>query len=265
MEDRDFVQVPIKELHQLRQGLEDSLKLINKYISQHSAETIHHQPTQEEKTLDLFPNTRTKTRDEAKKISLGGCMFVQKKNLVGLRSREELETCKERCNKKAYNVKNGVILCSRHKESDIQRIEEILSGIVKEVDPQPEDKPSPESPLPEGDYKKSPKNEGTAEDIEEVLNEMGRLEKIFEENKFIPCRIKFRECCLISFRGVSYLVEPSGVCFGKIMDKDALTTFETKAKMKEYFDTEEYIEALTYADLSFVEHFDLYYQRWVKE
>lgn len=269
VEEEDFVQVSIRELHQLRQGLEDALKVVNKHISQHSAETIHRQPrsprdvdpkTGEEKTLELFPATRTKTRDEAKKVSLGECMFVQKKNLVGVGSREELESCKDRCNKKAFNLKNGVILCSRHKESDIQRIEEILSGVVVKGDL----KNLPESPLPEGDYKKNKRNEGSAEDIEEVLNEMGRLEKIFDENKFIPCRIKFRECCLINFRGVSYLVEPSGVCLGKIIDKDALTGFETKAKMKEYFDVEEFVVGLCYSDLSFVEYFELYHQPWSK-
>lgn len=271
VEEGDFIQVPIRELHQLRQGLEDALKVVNKYISQHSAETIHQQPrspkdfvpkTEEEKTLELFPTTRTKTRDEAKKISLGECMFVQKKNLVGVRSREELEGCKDRCKKKAFNLKNGVILCSRHKESDIQRIEEILSGVVVKDD---DLKQSPETPLPEGDYKKNKRNEGSAEDIEEVLNEMGRLEKIFDENKFIPCRIKFRECCLIHFRGVSYLVEPSGVCLGKIVDRNALATFETKAKMKEYFDVEEFVVGLCYSDLSFVEYFELYHQPWSKE
>lgn len=263
--DRDLVQVPIEELHQLRQILEDSLKLINKYISQYSAETIHHQPVpdenREEKPLDLFPKTRTKTRDEAKKTSLGPCMFVQKKHLVGVRSREGLETCKERCNKKAFNLKNGVMLCSRHKESDIQRIEEILSGVVRDD----ETRTNPETALPEGDYRKAPKNEGPAEDIEEVLNEMGRLEKIFDENKFIPCRIKFRECCLINFRGGNYIVEPSGVCLGKITDKAAISGFETKAKMKEYFDTEEYLEPLTYSDRPFVEYFELYYNPWTKE
>jgi hypothetical protein len=260
VEERDLVQVPIKELHLFRQNLEDALKWVNKYISQHSAETIHRQqPVEEEKTLDLFPTTRTKTRDENKRVSLGLCMFVQKKNLVGVNSREELEACKDRCRKKAYDLKGDVILCSRHKDSDIKRIEEILNGVVENVSDEPGRGPSPRDPLPEGDYKKPKRNAGPAEDIEDVLNEMSRLEKLFEENKFIPCRIKFRECALICFHGETFVVEPSGVCIGKITDKDALKSFETKAKMKEYFDVDGHVEHLTHSDLPFVEHFELYY------
>lgn len=253
--------MPVQELYELRGALENSLKIINKYISQHSAENIHYEQKPVEKTLDLFPTTRTKTRDDPKKISLGACMFVQKKNLTDIYTRDELETCKDRCNKKAFNIKGDVILCSRHKDSDVEKIVEILAGKIKPDEERVSQKKATD-PLPEGDYKKTSAEAGSSNDIEDVLDEMGKLEKLLEENRFIPCRVQFRECCIINFKGTTYVVEPSGTCIGKIEDSQAVASFETKAKMKEYFDVQEYLHPLQISDLGFVEYYELYYQTY---
>lgn len=270
MDETGDVRVNVRDLYQIRESLGDALKLVNKYISQFSAESMSHDKKYETKeeqtktrnTIDLFTSkTNTKTRDETKKVSLGMCMFVQKKNLVNVSSREELETSKDRCNKKAFNVKNGVILCSRHKDSDTKRIEDILSGKIPEHTGESTTmEEDMNSLLPEGDYKKKVADTTTSSnEIDDILNEMGRLEKLIEENRFIPCRIGLKETCLVTHSGIVYLVDPCGDCLGKIVDKETVEEFELKAKMKEYFDVEGHISPLQNSDRGFLEHYELIY------
>jgi hypothetical protein len=236
--------VEIEDLVKVKASLEESLLIINKYISQHSAKEIA------VPALDLFP-PRTKTRDEPKRVSLGPCMFVQRKNLTGVTTREALETSESRCNKNAFVVRSGVILCSRHKDSDIQKIEEILSTLENvESDDQEE--------LEEGCYDEPPIPPQTT-DIEEVLAEIGKLEKLLEENRFIPCRIEYKSVCIITHKETMYVIDPCGDCFGKITDAEVIENIELGSKKKEYIDVKSHIEPLRGMDRGFLKEYRLTY------
>ena len=274
LDGKEEITVNVGDLQRIRESLENSLKIVNKYINQHFAvskcmgsERILDQNPENrlereglvpksspKKTIDLFAQkTNTKTREDSRKISLGPCMFVQKRILTNITTREGLEDCKERCGRKAYIIKNGIILCNRHKESDTKRIEEILRENAEAE--------SSDKDLPEGDYSGAPRPEknSPSEDIVEILNELGKLEKLIDENKFTPCRIRFKDTCMVTSGGNAYVVDPCGDCFGKISDKEVVEDLERKAKMKEYFDVEHHISALKYSDMGFLEEFKLCY------
>jgi hypothetical protein len=246
------VAVNIEDLFKVKNSLEESLSIINKYISQHSAQVITEPPR--ETTIDLFP-TRTKTREDPKRPSLGPCMFVQRKNLTNVTTRDELETCEGRCNKKAFNIRSGVILCSRHRDSDIQKIEEILNQVQTSGPSE-----SGTDILPEGDYASHPQPPPSSE-IEEALAELGELEKLLEENRFIPCRIEYKDVCIITHSNIMYVIDPCGDCFGKITDGETIEEIDLASKKKLYMDVREHIQPLQVMDREFLREYNLAYVR----
>ena len=190
-------------------------------------------------------------------------MFVNKRvlNEQGVETREQLESCKHRCSNKAVHLKNGVLLCTRHKDTDISKIEDIINGVkpnivtkdvIDEVRTIVE-----EGPLKAGEYSRKKK----PTDVEGLIEHCCDLTTMLENSdKVVPCRIGFKEVCLLNYNGLYYVVDPVGECLGKITNEDKLSEFELKMKMKEYFDITGVIESLVgESDRNFLENFSLSY------
>jgi hypothetical protein len=241
------VTISITELHKLKQTLQDSLLVINAWIENHEAEVP--KPTKSQSTA-----------------MLGQCMFVNKKVLKerSIRTKEQLETCPERCSNKAACVKNGLSICKRHEKADISKLEDIIVGVQPEftVVAEPLEMCIEEdeiSPLTEGEYGK-PKIDNTYTQLEREMQQCEDLEQLLEQtDKVLPCRIGIREICLVMYKGQYYVIDPLGECLGKISKEERIREIDMKMKTKEYFDVEGNIERLIGLDKQFLETFCLSY------
>lgn len=261
----ETIEVLVEDLYQVRQGLEHAMKLVDRYLSHFTASK--HQ-TKEEVHTERPEVKATPTKPKAK--SLGVCMFVNKRILKekSISTREELESCGQRCSNKANLLRNGLLLCSRHKDSDVSKIEDIVNGVKPVINTRdltsvpPEEGKGEIGLIEEGSYG-SERFEGGKTEIEEAIEECTHLERLLEDtDRIIPCRLRLKECCLALFDGVHYVVEPMGECYGKITNEEKITAFSLKMKMREYVDISGSIEALEgRGDLEFLQKHSLTYKR----
>lgn len=251
----NHVDISIDDLYQIRQSLEQSMKLVDKYLSQHSAQQMCSE-TREDTTKTPEPTPVKKVKIP----TLGVCMFVNKRELKNrnIETREQLEACPARCTNKAIHMKNGLLLCSRHKETENSKLEDIINGIVpviKTLDMEVtmnED----EGPLPEGEYGTSI-SQLRMNPVEEAIEECTRLETLLEKaERIVPCQIGFKEVCLVSVNDKWYVIDPQGECYGKVLDNPNL-----KVKTKEYNDISGSILPLEGSvDRQFLEFHNLIYK-----
>ena len=272
------VEVDISELYQIRQNLEIAMRVIDKHLSQHAAKQHAGAAERENEEKEVvvekeIPKTKAGKATTTKAKSLGICMFVNKRILKeqSIGTREELEACNQRCQNKAVHLKNGLLICSRHKDSDISKMEEIVNGIkpqILTVDLEGVQLTKTVGDnvdsgiITEGQYG-NPRYSGVS-DIEDAISECTHLERLLEDSsKVIPCRVGgLKECCLVVYEDVYYVVEPMGECYGKITDQAKIEGFELKMKTKEYFDISGSIEQLEGDnDRKFLEHHSLAYTR----
>jgi hypothetical protein len=226
------VEGAMSRLMEIRQQLDLSLKYIDELIAKAPAPRPN--PAVEQPPVVV------------KQKSLGACMFVNKRVIKeqGISNRHDLENCSQRCNSKAIHVKNGLILCSRHKDSDVSKIEEILTNetcpviYTVELTTEMDEGSNADAPLKPGKYggrRGCPDNSSSEEYVEAAIETCALLEKLLEQtSRTIPVRIELKELLVVEYEGVSYVIDPLGDCFGKITNEDALTALETKTKMKEY-------------------------------
>jgi hypothetical protein len=240
--------VSISELQFLRQSLHESLSLIDKLIG-NPQETISSPP----------PKKPTKPTE-----NLGKCIFVNKKTLQqkSIETREQIETCQERCSSKAVVLKNGIPVCKRHEKSDTSKIETILSGKTPEftiVEPTLEEPTLELTFLEEGDYF-PPRKERSVLEME--MDQCEDLDKLLENtDRVLPCRLGLREICLVVYRKIYYAIDPLGECLGKITEEANRQEIECKMKTKEYYDIEGKLEFLCCEDREFLENFRLTYSK----
>jgi len=250
---QENVQVSLQDLQTVRKSLKDSLKMIDSWIA---AQTEEERP--QPKSSRTVPSEPSK---KPKLPALGVCMFVNKRVLKekNIMTRGQLEGCPERCSSKAFHMKSGITLCTRHKDSDISKMEDIISGrepeftVVQEVPPPQEDN----GPLPEGDYAN---REDSRTDLEREIDQCDDLEQLLEKTERVfPCRIGHREVCMVSYQQVYYIIDPIGECLGKVTQEEKIADFDMKMKTKEYFDVTGSIEGLMNTDKLFLETFHLSY------
>lgn len=241
--------VSISELQFLRQSLYDSLTLIDKLIGiPETVAVIAPTPKKPSKTTENF----------------GKCIFVNKKTLQQklIETREQIETCQERCSSKAVVLKNGIPVCKRHEKSDTSKIEMILSGQTPEftlAGPTLEPTTLESGFLEEGDYF-PPRKERSVLEME--MDQCEDLDKLLENtDRVLPCRIGLREICLVVYRKIYYAIDPLGECLGKISDETNRQEIECKMKTKEYYDIEGKLEFLCCEDREFLETFRLTYSK----
>lgn len=266
----ETVNVPIKELHELRNTLEGLIRIVDKHLTQHHA---NKQVIKEPKLTTQEPQESSEqaaTKKQPKQKSLGICMFVNKRIIKdqGIDNVKALEQCSERCKSKAFNLKNGILLCGRHKDSDISKLEQIIQGIkpvVNTVDLEATVVNEPDT-VEEGQYQpdedelRDGKNERSHYDT--VINEVTNLEKLLEcGDKIMPCRIGLKEVCVVNFEGTDYVISLLGDCYGKIVDEEKIQTIEIKTKMKEYYDITGMIAELTPPDIKFLKMHSLNYTK----
>lgn len=253
-----------EDLYGILRGLEASTKMVNRLLSLISAEAIMQidraplSPTQ-------VPVVEESTRDmkNAGRPSLGRCMFVQKRLLKDVASRGGLMDHKARCEKTAFYERNGLVLCSRHKDADTSRMEELFGR--QEV---PEAGPSTPPLLAEGSYHSTEPPlpissfSGPSDVVEEAMKDVNRLGRMVEENRLVPCRISSHETSFLPYKGTVYVVSPChGVCYGKVVDEEILSSYEIRAKVREYLDISGRITYLTEADRGFLIDFELIYSK----
>lgn len=254
--DSTVVDVTISDLYQMRHSLESAMKTIDKYLSQHSAQQI----MKNEKEVPKKEEKQTEPKKTSKLQSLGICMFVNKRVLKerGILNKDQLEACADRCKNKAVHLKNDVLLCTRHKESDVSKIEDILAGIqpvIRTLDIER----TLEVIEPETSYK-SRVRQVEADSVDEAMEECSRLERLLEDTeKTIPCRIGMKEACLVVYKDVPYVIDLLGECYGKIGDASAMSSLSLKAKMKEYIDVRSYISSLDDNDREFLQEHSITY------
>jgi hypothetical protein len=240
--------VSISDLKIVRQSLQDSITFIDKLI-----ETVAPPPPV------IIPKKPTKTTE-----NLGKCIFVNKKTLQqkSIETREQIETCQERCSSKAVVLKNGIPVCKRHEKSDTSKIEMILSGQTPEFTiAEPTLEPTMQEPefLEEGDYF-TPRLERSALEME--MDQCEDLDKLLENtDRVLPCRIGLREICLVVYRKMYYAIDPLGECLGRISDESNVQEIECKMKTKEYYDIIGKLEFLRQEDKTFLETFRLTYSK----
>jgi hypothetical protein len=239
------IEVSVSELQKLRQSLHDSLLLIDSMIQGKNVESAH------------------PPKKVPKPTEMGICMFVNKKTLQqkSIQTREQVESCPERCSSKAFSVKNGVLVCKRHEKSDTSKLEMILSGIQPEFTmvPVEEEVHSQESPLEEGDYFSSRMERSP---LERDMDQCEDIDKLLENTeRVLPCRLGIRDICLVVYQGVYYAIDPLGECLGKITDESRTQEINHKMKTKEYFDIEGKLESLFTRDRGFLETFRLTYSK----
>jgi hypothetical protein len=260
-----YVEVPLIELQEIKKRLEDSLRWINDQLSK--------KPPQG-KTKESVPKV-SKTKESVPKAarpkSLGICMFVNKKVLKDqeICTREQLENCSQKCTSKAIHVKNGLLVCGRHKDSDTSKIEEIVNtgtlSVIRTIDLTEADMIEETGALKPGKYglerRRHLRDVSSEEYVEAAIEECALLETfISQSERIIPVRINLKELLVAQFEGVSYVIDPLGDCFGKIVDQTGLTALETKMKTKEFGVVQPFLVPLEGArDREFLERFCLEY------
>lgn len=212
------------------------------------------------------PVRRASVSKVSKLKTLGVCMFVNKRILKeqGIDSRESLETCSQRCTSKAVHLKNGLIVCGRHKDSDTSKIEDIVNhGIrpdIRTVD-LTETEDSPLKPGKYGSRKLAPRDSSSEEYVAAAIDECTRLEELLEEtDRTLLVKIDLKELLAVQYEDVRYVIDPMGDCFGKITDEEAVTALEMKMKMKEFGLIGPHLQPLKgVKDRTFLEKFSLEY------
>jgi hypothetical protein len=172
---------------------------------------------------------------KVKSQTLGVCMFVNKRELKtrNIETREQMESCPTRCTNKAIHLKNGILLCSRHKESDVSKVEDIVNGVVPVIRTIDVEKTvvAEEGPLLPGEYG-TPVGNSQLNPVDEAIEECTRLEALLEKSdRIVPCQIGIKEVCLVQMHEQWYVIDPQGECYGKVLDN-----YNLKVKTKEYTD-----------------------------
>jgi hypothetical protein len=250
-----FVEVSVSELQLTRKYLEDALKWIDVQLAKNIQTT---------KTKESVPKPQ-------RLKSLGVCMFVSKKVLKDqeISNRELLEKCTQRCASKAFHVKNGLLVCSRHKDSDTSRIEEIIqtgmSSGIKTAEVTKDEDLTLHGALKPGKYGKGRRevlyNVSSEEYVEAAIDECTRLESFLNKSsRVIPVRINVKELLVVQYEGTDYVIDPLGDCYGKVTDKEGLMALELKMKTKEFGAVHPFLVPLEGPnDRQFLEYFSLDY------
>jgi hypothetical protein len=228
------------------------MKLVDKYLSQHSAQQLYSEIPLTTPSQEPIPVKKVKAQ------TLGVCMFVNKRELKtrNIETRDQMESCPTRCTNKAIHLKNGVLLCSRHKDSDVSKLEDIVNGIVPVIRTIDVERTIAEDgPLPPGEYGTSIIN-SHLNPIDEAIEECSRLEALLENtDRIVPCQIGIKEVCLVQVNEQWYVIDPQGECYGKVLDNPNL-----KIKTKDYIDiTGSIVHLEGSADRQFLEHHNLSY------
>lgn len=255
--DEETVNIPIRELHDLRNNLESLIRTVDKHLTQHHA---NKQVIQEPLSSQNVPTKQT-PKKQVKAKSLGICMFVNKRIIKDkeIDNIQALEECPDRCKSKAIHLKEGILLCGRHKDSDISKLQQIIQGIkpvIKTIEIEPEN-------VDEGQYEPETTNKNNERtDYDNIVNEVTGLEKLLESDKgVLPCRIGFKDVCIVNFENTNYVITINGCCFGKITDEEKIESIEIKTKRKEYCDITGMIEELSPSDIRFLKLHSMNYSK----
>lgn len=240
------VNIQVEELHALKNSFETALRVINKYISQYDAEKLLNK-TREPTTTTTTTITRTNEGGaqgkKSKTTSLGKCMYCTLRAMKKINNREEFEKSEEKCGKNAYHMKDGVMLCEKHKDSNLDKILEVINksgnDLLEEIT-ETVQRPPVEN-----------------RDIEEIMDEVCKLEKLLTEFKNLPCRVDFRDMLVING---GYVITPSGTCYGKV-DPEIVDKLEMANKRKDYVDIQPNLQPLLASDRQFVVDNELLYDR----
>lgn len=239
------VNIQVEELHILKNSFETALRVINKYITQYDAEKLIHKTREPTTTITTITRTNEGGNQgkKSKTTSLGKCMYCTLRAMKKINNREEFEKSEEKCGKNAYHLRESVMLCEKHKDSNLDKILEVISksdsDLLEEIT-ETVQKPPVEN-----------------RDIEEIMDEVCKLEKILTNFKNLPCRVEFRDMLVIDG---GYVITPSGTCYGKV-EKDLIDKLEMANKRKDYLDIHQNIKPLLASDRTFIIDNELLYDK----
>lgn len=250
------ISVSVEHLQSLRITFYDAIKVIDTLLGdKKTEETKTQSPKKKTSTL-----TRTRTIKKVERDPIGLCGYCSLKTMKKIKTRTEYEEDKSKCGKSAYHIKDGIMLCDRHKENEIGKIVELINNnhnpttatelapqdnIVEVVDEEIDEF------FPTLDH---PENK----DIDDILAEVSDTEKIFTELSPQPCSHEFKPLLAVAYEGVKYAISLDGVCYGKI-DKEFSESIDSLSRRKDLCDVKGRLKALHRSDMKFIDKYKLSY------
>lgn len=251
------ISVSVEHLQSLRITFYDAIKVIDTLLGDNKPEEPKTQ-SPKKKTSTL---TRTRTVKKVERDPIGMCGYCSLKTMKKIKTRTEYEEDKSKCGKSAYHIRDGIMLCDRHKENEIGKIVELINGnqdhsAVTEMAPQ--DNIVEMVVDEEIDEIFSTVDAPEDKDIEDILSEVSDTEKIFNDLSPQPCSHEFKPLLAVTYEGVKYTISLDGVCYGKI-DREFSESIDSLSRRKDLCDVKGRLRALHRSDMKFIDKYRLSY------
>lgn len=250
------VTVSVEYLQSLRITFSDAIKVIDSLLGVPKADEIKTQ-TPKKKTSAA---TRTRTTKKVERTPIGTCGYCSSKAMKKIKTRMEYEEDNSKCGKHAYHIRDGVMLCDRHKENEIGKIIELLSNHREDAAaPDIESRDVLEIVIDE-EIEEIYSTTAPPEDrdIDDILNEVSDTEKIFNELYPQPCSYEFKPLLAVVFEDKKYIISLDGVCYGKV-DKTFSETMDALSRRKDLCDVKGKLGPLYKSDEKFISKYKLSY------
>lgn len=240
------VTVSKEHLESLKIVFQDAIKVIDGLLHTEVTETSVKKSPKKRNTV-----TRTRTTNNKNKDPIGKCGYCSAKTMKKLNTRVEYDAEPTRCGKTAYHIKDGVMLCDRHKENDIGKIVKIINEpVVSAVTDMEEDVEIDEifnviKPIEDVD-------------IEEVMKRVTGTERMLGELDPQPCICGSQPMLYVNYNNSKYVVSTYGVCYGKVSESD-LKAVDALIKRKGLLDVSGKLYPLKRSDTGFIMTYELSY------
>lgn len=245
------VTISIEHLQALKITFQDAIKVIDGLLQTETPPAI-----KKSSPKKRSPTTRTRTHSEKPKEPIGKCGYCSAKTMKKIKTRVEYEDEPTRCGKAAHHIKNGVLLCDRHRENDISKIVEIMCVKEDVVVDDIEEEVVDEGPdIDEMVVCTKPVEDL---DIDEIIDRVSGIEKMLSEVEPQPCTHGPKPMLYVKYGDVRYVVSTNGVCYGKISKTD-FKSIEVLIRRKGLFDITGKLSPLKKGDIPFLEKYELYY------
>lgn len=239
--------VSVEHLQSLKITFQDAIKVIDNLLgSVNEEEEVKKSPKKKASV------TRTRTANVKKpepREAIGKCGYCSSKIMKKMKTRAEYEEEPTRCGKAAHHLKDGVMLCDRHRENDIVKIIELLNSVVEsEIDEE----------IDEIFVSIPPAEE---RDVDEIMSDVETIEKLLSDLSPQTCSLKAMPVMIAQYEDNKYVVSTNSVCYGKIR-KDQTGEVDMSLRRKALCDIEGKLSPLQRSDISFLEKYKLSYIKY---
>lgn len=266
------VTISIEHLQSLKITFQDAIKVIDTLLGTPPAiEEVKKSP----KKKASVTKTRTNAVRKAEpREPIGKCGYCSSKTMKKIKTRTEYDNETTRCGKAAHHIKDGVMLCDRHKENDIVKIVELMNTDAPQLEQTDKtEEGENKDKIEENDKMKEDIVEEDEEeidevfvtippceekDIDEILNEVDSTVSFLTDLSPQTCALKSIPVMVVEKSGVKYVVSTTGTCYGKVR-KDQVGIFEMSLRRKILTDVEGKLGPLHKSDVSFLQNYKLSY------